>query len=101
MRLRMGGLRSLQRNRTAMELNGSATATSACGDRRHYQHRWPISSGASVTKKWKVAHECSLPRKVRHQTPQTDHGPDARKAPKQIAARFYQLKQGTPLRLLT
>ena len=48
MRLWMGGLRSPQRNRTVKELNGSGTATSMDGDRRHYQHPWPTSSGASV-----------------------------------------------------
>jgi len=72
-----------QRSRTATELNGSGRHSDKYGRRptsilAHLKRR--ISD-----KKWKEAHEWSVSRpnqepQIRHQTPQADHGPDARKS---------------------
>jgi len=100
MKLRTGGLRSPQRNRTATELNGSGTdkygrrPTPLPASLAHLKRR--ISE-----KKWKEAREWSLariknPRFDTKRLRQTTD-PTPAKAPKRIAARFYQLKTGHAL----
>ena len=84
----------LQRNRTATELNGSATVTSTGGDRRHYQHPWPTST---LTRNGRRPTSGLSPEsRIPGSTPNASD-PTPAKAPKWIAARFYRLKTGHAL----
>ena len=93
----MRGQNSRRRNPTDTASNGSGTATSTDGDPTSLAH---LARRISE-EKWKEAHAWSLARTktrkfdTRRLKKATD--PTPTKAPKRIAARFYQLKSGHAL----